>query len=61
MSRDRLVSIGRDTYWTAGVRSPEEELYFSVLHNLQIGSGSQPASYMIGTGITSPGDKAARE
>jgi hypothetical protein len=39
------------------VRFPIGESDFSVLHNVQTGSGAHPASYTAGTGAVSPGIK----
>jgi hypothetical protein len=55
--RDSLVSIV--TGWTSGVPFPAEAKYFSLLHSLQTGSGTHPASYPMGTGVFFLGDKAA--
>jgi hypothetical protein len=44
--------------WTTEVRFPAGEKEFSLLHNVQTGSGAYPA-YLMGTGGTFFEDKAA--
>jgi hypothetical protein len=38
-----------------GVRFPAAATDFSLVHNVQIGSGAHPASYPISTGAVCPG------
>jgi hypothetical protein len=45
--------------WTAGVRFPACARDFSLPHSVQTGSGANSASYLIDTGGSLPGDKAA--
>jgi len=40
---------------------PSRSKKFSVLHNVQTGSGAQPASHSVGTEGSCAGGKAARE
>jgi hypothetical protein len=42
-----------------GIRFPVGTRYFSLLHNVQAGSGLHPASYPMGTASFFPGRKAA--
>jgi hypothetical protein len=44
--------------WKVGVRFPVKETFFS-LHSVQTSSGAHPASYLMGTGDSLPGGKAA--
>jgi hypothetical protein len=39
--------------------SPDRVKNFSLLHVVQTGSGVHPTSYLMGTGGSFPGDKAA--
>jgi hypothetical protein len=50
-SRDSSVGIA--TGWTAGVRLPAVQ-DFSLLHSVQTGSGTHPASYPVTSGFTPP-------
>jgi hypothetical protein len=50
--------VGVATGWKARVRFPAVQ-DFSFLHSVQTGSGTQPASYPMGTGGSFPGGKAA--
>jgi hypothetical protein len=43
-----------------GVRFPAGAGDFSLLHRVQTGSGAQPASSLMGTGVSLPGGKAVR-
>jgi hypothetical protein len=43
--------------WTAGVRIPAGETDFSLFHNVQIGSGAHPESYLMDTEGSFPGLK----
>jgi hypothetical protein len=42
---DENIGVTKD--WTAGVPFPAGEIYFSVLHSIQTGSGVHPASYPV--------------
>jgi hypothetical protein len=48
------------TGWKIGVRFPEGAGNFFLRHRAQAGSGSQPASYAMGTGDPSLGVKQPR-
>jgi hypothetical protein len=45
--------------YTAGVQFPTGAREFSLLHNIETGSGAHPASYPMGTGNSLPVGKAA--
>jgi hypothetical protein len=47
------------TGWTTGVRFPAGARVFPLRHRVQIGSGTNPASYPMGTGGSLPGNKEA--
>jgi hypothetical protein len=57
----RASSIGVATGYglEAAVRFPAGARGFSVLHSVQTGCGAHPASCKMGTGVSSPGGKAA--
>jgi hypothetical protein len=54
---DRKSSVGIATVYMVDVRGniPEQAGLLSLIQSLQTGSGTQPASYPIGTGLPSPG------
>jgi hypothetical protein len=49
----------RATGWTALVGLPAGVIELSVVHSDQTGSGAQPASYPVGTGVSFPEGEAA--
>jgi hypothetical protein len=59
IKRSRGSSIGIATgYWLVvqgiGVQFPAVERDFPLLHNVQIGSGAHPASYLMVSGLVPP-------
>jgi hypothetical protein len=56
---NRDSTVGTAMGWTAGVRFPAVVRDFSVLHNIQAGSGDHPASYPMGTRGSFPEGKVA--
>jgi hypothetical protein len=52
-----LLHVVQTTEWSEFESQEGKE--FSLLHVVQTGSRAHPASYTMGTGNSSPGDKAA--
>jgi hypothetical protein len=59
MNRVPNSSVGIGTDWIAGVRFPVGTGDFSLLHRVQTGSETNPASYPMGTGNDLSWTKAA--